>query len=62
MTYDATGLDASATGTVVTVDGVAKAYGDLPFTKWVDSGASTSFTFGSTVTSSTTGKQFRAFK
>lgn len=59
VTYDATGLDDSATGTVVTVDGVAKAYGDLPFTKWVDSGASTSFIFGSTVTSSTTGKQFR---
>jgi len=59
VTYSATGLDASTTGTVVTVDSVAKAYGNLPFTKWVDSGASTSFTFGSTVTSSATGKQFR---
>ena len=36
VTFNQTGLDANATGTVVTVNGSAKAFGDLPFAWWVD--------------------------
>lgn len=59
VTYSATGLDSSAQGTIVTVDGSAKTYANLPFSKWVNNGASTSFTYGNTISSSTSGKQFR---
>lgn len=59
VTYTAYGLDSSATGTVVTVDGAGKSFASLPYTQWVTSGGSTTFTYGSTVASSTTGKQFR---
>lgn len=58
--FTASGLDSSVSaGTVVTVDGTAKAYVDLPYSKWVAYGGSTSFTYNSTISSSTTGKQFR---
>ncbi len=36
VTFDQTGLDVNATGTVVTVNGSAKTFGDLPFTWWID--------------------------
>ncbi len=36
VSFDQTGLDSNATGTVVTVNGSAKTFGDLPFTWWVD--------------------------
>lgn len=59
VTYSASGLDASSTGTVITVDGVAKTYADLPFTKYVSTGGSTTFSYAATGASGTTGKQFR---
>jgi hypothetical protein len=59
VTYSATGLDASSSGAVVTIDSAAKAYTDLPFSKWVEYGSSTTFTYATTGASLTTGKQFR---
>jgi len=58
VTFTHSGLDSSATGTVVTVDGAAKAYADLPFSKWVDNWASVTYSYSSPVSSSTTGKRF----
>jgi hypothetical protein len=59
ITFTQTGLDSSATGTVVTVNGNAKTFGNLPFTIWVDNGGSVTYSYSSTVSSSVTGKQFR---
>ncbi len=53
------GLDSTATGTVLTVNGNPKAYGDLPYSLWVDSGSSVTYSYVSTVSSSVSGKQFR---
>jgi len=58
VTFTHTGLDATATGTVVSVNGNAKVYTDLPFVLWVDSGSSVTYSFNSIVLSTTTGKQF----
>jgi hypothetical protein len=58
VTFTQTGLDSSATGTVVTVDGVNKVYSDLPFSKWVDDGATVTYSYSSPVSSSTAGKRF----
>jgi hypothetical protein len=59
VTFSQIGLDASATGTVATVNGSTKVYGDLPYSYWVDSGSSVAYSYASTVSSSTSGKQFR---
>ena len=59
VVFNYTGLDSSASGTVVTVNGNSKVLGDLPYTLWVDSGSSVTYSYGSTVSSSTSGKQFR---
>jgi len=58
VTFAQAGLDDSAIGTVITVDGSAKAYGDLPFSKWVDKDGSVSYAYESVVSSSTSGKRF----
>ncbi|HZJ47317.1 MAG TPA: kelch repeat-containing protein [Pyrinomonadaceae bacterium] len=59
QTFTHSGLLADATGTVVSVDSVNKSFGDLPFTKFVDTGATVSYTFSNPVTSSVSGKQYR---
>jgi hypothetical protein len=59
QTFTHLGLTADATGTVVSVDTINKSFGDLPFTKFVDSGATVSYTFSNPVTSSVSGKQYR---
>ena len=59
VTFGQTGLDSTATGTVVTVNGTAKTLANLPFTWWVDSSSSVSYSYNSTVSSSVSGKQFR---
>jgi hypothetical protein len=60
VTFAQSGLDSSATGTVVTVNGAAQTYGNLPYiTAWVNSGGTVTYSYNSPVTSSTTGKQFR---
>ena len=59
VTFAQSGLDSTATGTVVTVSGTAVTYSSLPYSVWVNSGSSVTFTWTSPVTSGTTGKQFR---
>jgi len=51
VTFDQTGLDVNATGTVVTVNGSAKAFGDLPFTWWVDNCSWVEYSYSVTVSS-----------
>ena len=59
VTFAQSGLDSTATGTVVTVNGGAKSYGNLPYSLWVDSGSSLTYLYSSPVSSSVSGKQFR---
>ncbi|MCP8307244.1 MAG: hypothetical protein H3Z53_03685 [archaeon] len=59
MTFYQTGLDSSASGTVVTVNGTSKAYSALPNETWVDSGNKIFYSYESIVSSTTTGKQFK---
>src|SRR4029078_12836214 len=59
QTFTHTGLTADATGTVVTVDAAAKTFADLAFSKFVDAGATVSYSFNDPVTSSVSGKQYR---
>jgi len=58
VTFAQTGLDSSATGNVVTVNGGGKTFGDLPYTHWVDGGSSVTYSYSSTVSSTTSGKRF----
>jgi hypothetical protein len=57
VTFDHSGLDSSASGAVVTVNGSLITYGQLPYTNWTDSGSSITYLYGN-VSSSTTEKQF----
>jgi len=57
--FTQTGLSSNATGTVVTVNGNTKSLGDLPFTLWVDSGSSVTYSYNSPVSSTVSGKRFR---
>ena len=59
VTFAQSGLDSTATGTVVNVNGSAKSYGNLPYSLWVDSGSSLTYSYSSPVSSSVSGKQFR---
>lgn len=59
QTFTQSGLDTDATGTVVTVDGTPKVFTDLPFTTFVDAGATVAYNYTSSVTSSATGKKYR---
>jgi hypothetical protein len=59
VTFAQSGLSADATGTVITVAGSSKTYNDLPYTVWADaSTGSVTYSYGATVTSSVTGKQY----
>jgi len=57
VAFDHSGLDSSASGTVVTVNGSLITYGQLPYANWTDSGSSITYFYGN-VSSSTTEKQF----
>jgi hypothetical protein len=59
ITFSQNGLDETVVGTVVTVGGSAKTYGDLPFTIWVDSGSPVSYSYEAFVSSSVSGERFR---
>ncbi len=56
-TFGQTGLDSTASGTVVTINGTAKTYSQLPNDTWVDSGDVITYSYND-VSSSTTGKRF----
>jgi hypothetical protein len=59
VTFTQSGLDNTATGTVVTVAGAPKTYLDLPFTTdWFDNGSSLAFVYSDNVSSSVIGQQF----
>jgi hypothetical protein len=60
LTFAQSGLDNTATGTIVTVNSAAQTYSNLPYTTdWINSGSTVTYTYNNPVTSSTTGKQFR---
>jgi len=59
VTFDQTGLSSDAIGTVVTVDSVSKAFGDLPFSKWLDNGNTVAYSYENYVSSSIIGKRYR---
>jgi len=59
LTFAQTGLDSSATGTVVTISGSARTYADLPYTLWADSGSSVAYSYEAMVASTTVGKRFQ---
>jgi len=58
VTFNQTGLDATANSTVVTVNGVPKNFSDLPFQMLVDNGSVITY-FYSNVSSTVSGKRFR---
>lgn len=58
VTFTQAGLDSSATGTVLTVNGTSVQYSGLPYSIWVNSGDRLVYSYAATVSSSTTGKQF----
>jgi PKD repeat protein len=58
ITFDQSGLDTTATGTVVTVNGSAKTMAELPFNMWVDEGDTITYNYAATVSSTTSGKRF----
>lgn len=58
VTFDQTGLDSSATGTVITVNTDEKSFSDLPYGLWVNSGSLVTYSYNSPVSSGTSGKRF----
>ena len=59
VTFDQSGLNSDASGTVVTVGGVDKTFNNLPFTMWVDaSTGSVTYSYTNLVSSSIAGKQY----
>jgi hypothetical protein len=58
VVFSQTGLDDSAKGTVVTVNGVPKCRDELPFSDWYDENASISYGYAAIVESSEPGKRF----
>ena len=57
-TFNHAGLDTTATGTVVTVNGSVKTLSDLPFSMWVDSETSISYSYTNMVSSTDKSKRF----
>jgi hypothetical protein len=58
VTFGQNGLTSDATGTIVTVDTVPRIFTQLPYSLWIDSGSSATYSYISTVPSSISGKQF----
>lgn len=59
VVFSQAGLDGTATGIIVTVNGSGKIFGDLPFSLLVDNGTVVSYSYTSIVPSSFSGKRFR---
>ena len=57
VTFDQTGLDVTATGTVVTIGDITKTKNDLPLTDWFDNG--TTYSYANVVSSTDAGKSFK---
>jgi hypothetical protein len=58
ITFDQTGLDSTAVGTIVTVNGSPKTFSNLPFSIWVNEGSQATYTYENTVASTSSGKRF----
>jgi hypothetical protein len=58
VTFDLTGLDLSASRTVVTINGSPKTLSELPYNLWVDNGMVIAYSYGTLVSSSVSGKRF----
>lgn len=56
--FNQTGLDDTAVGTIVTVNGSAKSFGDLPFTQSLYEGSQIEYAYESTVGTNVAGKRF----
>jgi hypothetical protein len=59
VTFDQTGLDNTATGTVENLNGLLLTRENLPYSIWVDNLTVENFTYSSIVSSTTSGKRFR---
>jgi hypothetical protein len=58
VTFDQTGLDSSATGTVVTINGEPKTFRGLPYSLWVDNSTVIAYSYSITIASDISGKIF----
>jgi uncharacterized repeat protein (TIGR02543 family) len=58
ITFSQSGLDSSASGTVVTVNGTAKTFSQLPYVASANTGDTLIFSYQTNVSSSVSGKQF----
>jgi len=58
VTFYQTGLDETAVGTVVTVDGSLETFADLPYSMWVDENTQVSYKYESLMASSVSSKRF----
>lgn len=58
VTFDHAGLDDTASGTIVTVNGTSKIFSELPFSMWVDTGSVLTYTYTTTVPTTVSGKRF----
>jgi len=57
-TFGQTGLDNTAVGTIVTIDGASKTFNDLPFSMWVNEGDTITYSYSCIVPSTVAGKRF----
>jgi hypothetical protein len=58
VTFNQTGLSSDATGTVVSINGTAKTFNNLPYTTWINSGAVVTYSYETTVSSTVSGKKY----
>ena len=58
ITFSHTGLDSTASSTVVTVNGAPKSFSDLPFELWADDGSSVTYNYDTIISSTVAGKRF----
>jgi len=58
VTFVETGLDSTAQGTVLTVNGASKSHANLPYSFWADNGSLVTYDFAGIVASTADGKRF----
>ena len=59
IVFTQSGLDDTATGTVVTINSVDYEFTDLPYSVWADEGSTFTYSYQDIVLSSTAGKRFK---
>jgi hypothetical protein len=58
VTFGQSGLSSPAEGAILSVNGNAQSYADLPYAAWIDNGSLVTYSFNSTVSASEEGEQF----